>query len=149
MLHRVQAGFETAAIDAGLAALPPQLRERLLARTRFHFGVDPAFAGLAAYDPESGHGYAGGPLWHKSAAHVLYPWRLADPTPDDSYATIVVPATLRLWGPRAPAVVVHELAHVLDWLTGFSIDFVLPALRLAPRPRPHPRLSRPGRVRAA
>ena len=78
---------------------------------RFHFR-DPVFSGLTEHvDTADGRSY-------RSAAHCCYPWHINGPA-DRRLTTIVIPERPRgdWWDVYT---VVHEMGHVLDWMTGFS-----------------------------
>lgn len=116
MLHRVQAGFDTSVIDEALAILPPGLASMLLAETHLFLGADPIFSGLHAGFSEaarSAFGYTG-PVAYGSVAHCCYPWHVDVRV---EHPVIVIPLDC------PPSTIVHELGHVLDWLTGFEIEF--------------------------
>jgi hypothetical protein len=95
-------------IGAALELYPARLRCRVVG-VDFLTGTDPVFAGLHAYVlTDDGRSYA-------STAHVAYPVHVLGPAARRR-TTVVLPV------PPSLAVVVHELAHVLDWDLGFGHD---------------------------
>ncbi len=110
-MRRITQRFDTEPLAAAFEFLPRGLADRLEG-VHFFAGTDPLFAGLhMTASTDDGRSY-------RDTAHVLYPARLKRPAAD-RFTTVAIPA----WtGPAWwwPAMVVHELGHVLDWQLSFT-----------------------------
>ena len=97
-------------IGAGFDLIPPKIRNRLQ-YTHFFTGTDPVYAGLFDYtDTDDGRSY-------RDCWCVAEPFHLKVQSPTTiimPYNNPNYPLMLR------PAMVVHELGHVLDELLGFD-----------------------------
>jgi hypothetical protein len=104
-MKRITDYFYCSLIEAALESYPPQLRKIM----RFDvFCGDPIYAGLDCLEEASfGRSY-------RNTAHVMYPNHAIDKS-----CTVVLPGKRKLW------VMVHELAHVLDWTLDFRFRPVL------------------------
>lgn len=99
------------AIGIALDAIGPTMRDRL-GHVRFVAGVDPVFAGVHAFaTTKDGRSY-------RDTAACCYPFHLLGPA-DRRVTTIVLPGKARQ-RPSDAFVIVHELGHALDELTGFE-----------------------------
>ena len=107
-MNRVPNQAYAEVIGEALSVIPDRIRERL-SGVHFVCGVDPAFVGLHQYDKTS----VGDSRPYSETAHCCYWWNLNRPA-SDRPTTIVLPKL------PAPWVVVHELGHALDYVTGFN-----------------------------
>lgn len=77
----------------------------ILKYVHFFTGTDPIYAGLHRYtDTDDGRSY-------RDIAHACYPWHIIDKS-----LTIILP-TLES---ASPYIVIHELGHILDYITHFN-----------------------------
>lgn len=104
-------------IAAGLERYPKELLDRV----PLNFWTDdPVFTGLHPYEAMVGG------RSYRNTAHVAYPEHQAHLPKDRRQPVIVLPERLDDRQPIDVRTVVHEVAHVLDWATGFQYD--LPAI---------------------
>jgi hypothetical protein len=108
-MQRITDYFYCSLIEAGLKSYPPQLRKII----RFDvFCGDPIYAGLHCFEEMSFE------RSYRNTVHVAHPYHTTD-----KICTLVLPGKDKyddqLW------VMVHELAHVLDWALGLQFRPVL------------------------
>lgn len=109
MNHRIRTQRDAEPIGRALQLLPDGITRRV-AHARFFAGADPLFAGLHDWETSS-------PPYERSyrvTAHVCWPIHLSARPAAERVSTVVLPLI------EDPAVVIHELGHVLHEAIGFD-----------------------------
>lgn len=99
------------ALETARSMLPQKVVET--APLRFLCGVSPLFVGLHGYD-DTGDGRS-----YADTAHACYPYHTSD-----GYPRVVLPydhAVVSRSLDWQTMIYVHEIGHIFDWATGFSV----------------------------